>query len=313
MESEDEVRQMDEGPLEGPSPKKAKGDRPLSVDMDILRQMMADQVAQIASAQKTALNEVAAALRKDIDDCKADLQKGQKETDKRVDDVEGKVGRLLQRVERLEQGAAPSGAREEEERHRTTLVWGGWGRETPRGVILKQLEGAMERLEVQGLCDHKPFTTGARRSMALQSFAVRQGENMVGVRGRMSAIIAAVNNAELYVGDRDKGDEKKLWVSFSRPREVRLNGAHAAMVRRTVRSLAPTMENELEVEYPTGTAWLSGRKIASAKDEAEGALEGDLYRDEDRASRPWVNVQKLATILQVTQDRVRATVNEQRR
>ena len=227
--------------------------------------------------------------------------------------MEDSVARLVKRVETLETSGASSTKGEDDERHRTTLIFGGWPKETPRKRILDQLDAAFGKLELDSLCDGKPFCTGARRSMALLSFQARAGENAVAVRGRMSAMVAAVSNAEIYVGDGGRGDERRLWVAFSRPREVRLNGNHAAMIRRSVRQLAAEKEGDLETEYGTGTVWLLGQKIASARDPPTEGCEADLLRDEDRACRPWVQIKKMAGLLKVSQDRVRQVLGEQKR
>ena len=99
---------------------------------------------------------------------------------------------------------------------------------------------------------------------------------MVGTRGRMAAVIAAVSATEFQVGAED-GERRRLWCSFSRTKEARANGAHAAWVRRTVRHLDPAAEERLETDYPSGTCWIGMAKIASAREQpGEGAREGDL-------------------------------------
>ena len=115
-----------------------------------------------------------------------------------------------------------------------TLVYGGRPRETQRKVILSDLEDVFRKLELSPLMDGKPFTTGARRSLALQSFCVRDNEhgNLTAMRGRMQAVVAALSNSNVFLGS----DQNKLWVSFSKPKETRLNGNHAAWIRRSVRS-----------------------------------------------------------------------------
>ena len=85
----------------------------------------------------------------------------------------------------------------------------------------------------------------------------------------------------------EDGDRRRLWCSFSRTKEARANGAHAAWVRRTVRHLLPAAEERLETDYPSGTCWIGMAKIASAREQpGEGAREGVRHADKDPGHGP---------------------------
>ena len=145
--------------------------------------------------------------------------------------------------------------------------------------------------------------------MALQTFKVREGETFASMRSRMASIVGAIAATEVRVGS----DGKRMFATFSKPREVRERGDHSAWIRRTIRSLKADQESALEVEYNTDGTWLHGRKIASAVD-APGDHQGeDLYRNEDRTGRPWVDVKEIATALSMPTAKVRTTLEEQKR
>ena len=75
-------------------------------------------------------------------------------------------------------------------------------------------------------------------------------------RPPVKPFVTSISNSNFFVGDTAAGEEKRLWVAFSKPKETRLNGGHAALVRRAVRQLVPAMQSKLETEYNTGTVWL---------------------------------------------------------
>ena len=179
------------------SPKKARATKTVTLDMDDLKKLLADQVTEISAVQKDAVKEIVTELKGDMERHKEECREHIQQAVDKVVKVEDTVATLMRRVEDLEKGRGPPiQGQEDSERHRLTLVYGGWSRETPRKTILSQLERAFAHYEIKGLLDASPFTTKPRNSMALQTFTVRPGENMVGTRGRMAAVIAAVSATE---------------------------------------------------------------------------------------------------------------------
>ena len=140
--------------------------------------------------------------------------------------------------------------------------------------------------------DTKPFTTGPRRSLALQGFVVRQGDNYVAMRNRMASIIAEFSNSPALLGEGSR-----IWASFSKPKEARMNGDWCAWVRRIVRKVDPEQEKGLEPEYNSGTCWLHGVRVSSAVHLPDGIPDGELMRDEARPSRPWIHLEKIAYLM----------------
>ena len=298
------------------SPKKPRVDSRgagSSLDLETFKGLLAEQAAQINETQRHALAELMSGLRKDLETHKEEIRQEVKTAEKKVTVVESQVANLMDRVAKLEGGAPNGGVSVPglDDRHRYTLVYGGWPRESARKDILASLDAALHRLDlIKGMVDSSPFCTGPRRSLALQSFSVRPGENYVGMRSRMSVVIATIANSTVGLGDGDS----KLWASYSRTREQRTNGDHAAWVRRTVRKIAPMQEDWLEVEYSAGGVWLRGHKIASAVDHKpkDVALES-LLLNPDKGDRLWVNAGLMAEILDTTVAAVKKAADEVRR
>ena len=295
------------------SPKKLKGP-PMPVDLETLRGLLAEQVAVIQEAHREALSQAVDGLRADLDGHKRELRReikaAEESVQQRVDATDVKLESLVARVVQLEQrgGADHSGAPPAPERHRCTLVYGGWQRESARKDILAELGKALTALDLDPLTDTAPFTTGQRRSMALQAFKIRPGETEVGMRGRMSAIVAALSTSTILLSG-----ERKLWSAFSKPKEVRLNGDHAAWVRRTIRGLSEAEESRLETEYNTGCCWFHDLKISSAVESRGDKSTEELVVNEDRPGKPWIDAAKIAELLKMPVARVVKAINDSKR
>ena len=283
-----------------------------AVDVETFKMLLAEQAAKINEAHRHQMADMMQGLRQDLDDHKEELRQEIKITEGKVDATERKLQELATRVTKLESSDS-TGRRDlvgSDERHRFTLVYGGWPRESARKDILKDIDSALGRLDLKGLIDHPAFTTGPRRSLALQTFQVRPNETYVGMRNRMSVVIAAVANTSVSIG----GGEHKMWASYSRSKEARANGDHCAWIRRTIRKVAPMQEDWLEVEYAAGGAWFRGKKIASAVEKIpEGLAAGDFVRDDAKVNKPWIHVTLLAELLDVGVTAVRAALDDTKR
>ena len=303
-----------------PSPKKQRAaDHQGSFDMEALKallsQQFAEQAATLAETQRVAIHEAVGSLRTDFEQHREEQRKHQRLNDDRVKNLEDGMGGLARRLEALEKGGGPPRSGDSTavgDRHLYTLVYGGWPRETQRKVILSDLEDVFRKLELSPLMDGKPFTTGARRSLALQSFCIRDNEhgNLTAMRGRMQAVVAALSNSNVFLGS----DQNKLWVSFSKPKETRLNGNHAAWIRRSVRSTDRDQEKGLEADYQTGTVWLHSSKVASATTPPPEDRDPEgIIVDDSRVCRPWVDAVLIAKVMKVGVQDVKDALQAQKR
>ena len=296
------------------SPKKPrKHASAITVDLETLKGLLADQAAQINETQRACLSQAVTGLRADFEAHRDELKRDLHGTSLRVTAVEEKMSAMQDRLAKLERGDRPAAgsAGTMDDRHKFTLVYGGWPKDSARKDILQSLEQTFDRLELTSLLDTKAFTTGPRRSMALQTFLVRPDETFVSMRNRMSVVIAAIANTTIFLGP---GDSNKLWASYSKPKEARLNGGHSAWVRRLVRAVDSTQEQFLEAEYSTGSCWLHGKRVCAAIDKMpDEGVKGDFIVDDTKPQKPWIAAKLIADLLKVTKGEVnRAAANTKR-
>ena len=295
------------------SPKKLRGgdkglvDSGVQLDVHALKTLLSEQAASITEAQRYVISEAVQGLRRDMEIHRQEIRQELQAATVSIQKVDDRVESLEARVAKLE--SRPQGQGNLEERHRFTLIYGGWAKNSARAVILKELGRAMDKLELGHLLDTPAFTTGPRRSVALQGFVIRPGENYVAMRNRMSVVIAALANSTVLLGD----GSTRLWASYSKSKEARQKGDFCAWVRRCVRALDPKQEPFFEPEYANGTSWLHGERVASATLPPPDCPEGDLFRAEGHEQRPWVNVKVVAELMKVPVDRVRSALLEAKR
>ena len=191
------------------------------LDVNTLRGLLADQAASINETQRAAIADAMSGLRKDLEKHRAEIKQEMAHTNSKVQSLEDSVLALQGRVQQLEAKGAESGAAAgasgdgaDSDRHKFTLVYGGWERDTPRKQLLQQLGEVLDRLELRPLLDTEPFCTGPRRSVALQGFVIRERETYVGMRNRMSVVVAALSNSEAKLGDSGT----KIWDSKTQRR-----------------------------------------------------------------------------------------------
>lgn len=201
------------------SPKRAAAQSDAPVTLQELRNSLAEQTKQLVEIQADSVNKA--------------VQRLEKSFDERFELVDTKASRMEERVEALEkqieemlrQGAMTPKfqglAGDDSARRARTLVYGGWPRETRKKVILEDLQGFVKTLGVQDLLDHEPFTTGARRSMALSGFQQRAGESFQDMRSRMHKIVLAFSGGGIQ--NKQGG---RIWCSYSKSRAEREKGSH---------------------------------------------------------------------------------------
>ena len=159
------------------SPKRARravGNTGAAVDLETLKGLLAEQSAQLMENTRMAVSNMMAGVEEDLDLHKREIKEEVHAANVKVQTMDDRLQLLAGRVEALERkepsAAAPALAAADD-RHKFTLVYGGWPRESPRKLILSQcqLNSALASLDLAGLTDTSAFTTGPRRSLALQT------------------------------------------------------------------------------------------------------------------------------------------------
>ena len=305
---------------EAGSPSKQRAGQ-VTVDIETLRGLLAEQSSalldKVMTGQKAQLQELAGDLRKELktkeESVRAEsalhageikaLKAGQDALVARLDKIEAKGGTSSASMSTVMEAS-------NSDRHRCTLVFGGWPRDCPRKTITDQVHQALRECGLASLSDNPAFCTGPRRSMCLMQFRTRTpNEDFVAMRERMGKIVTGINqNNVLLRGGR------RLWCSYSKTKVERDRGSHGALVRRTIRAVAPCQEEDLELEYATGSAWLGEFKLSSATLEPEEAREDELQRFDSitpGGPRPWINLTAISHAVSVDVNKVRQAVLEQ--
>ena len=154
----------------------------------------------------------------------------------------------------------------------------------------------------------RPFTTGARRSMALSAFKQRPGESFADMRARMHQVVLAFSTG----GQLTKAGGK-AWCSYSKTRAERAKGAHAGWIKRVVGHLKPEMISTLDVEWSSGSVWQDSLWGSSDLPVPPGTdMRGVLVRD-DLEAKPWVSAKLMAADLKLRERDVRACLEELQR
>ena len=327
-----------------PDRKRAADDMPTSparqrvapgvVDVATLKNLLAEQSANFLEQQRATMSEMMRSLREELRQGDEAILAEVRAQQREIEEVRSGQATTVARLEKLEQ-AAPHGVSQEildrlqvletkggsstvstfepsgTERHRFTLIFGGWPRDSPRKTVLSELHEGLRRHHLAKETDFPGFCTGPRKSLALMSFRIREHEDYQGMRDRMARVVSGVASGAIMLAGGGK-----MWSGFSKPRAERLRGSHAALIRRVVRALGSDKEPELEAEYSTGSTWLGVHKLSSASVPPDG-LQPDEVMEMDPplpgAPKPWTNLGAMAECLGVDRQTVKEEIGRQMR
>ena len=285
------------------SPKRQKGGPDAGVvTMESLRSLLAEQSLSLLQAQQlqmiTALTAFEERQAGRLDKLEQRVG-GQSDA---VSTLETQVKDLADRLARVE--SRPSGPVSAGPDRKSTLVFGGWGADTRKSTLLQQLDQALLGLKLKGDFDSDPFTTGARRSVALCQFKRRPQESEQDMRQRMIGIMQVINASQVNI----QGAARPLWCSFSKSPEERGKAALAAAVRKTVLRVAPHRASDLDVEYPTGRSWIRDDQLSGM-----GPPPSEVRRARvvsTKGGNGWIDERTLAKWLDTPLDELRAMLEE---
>ena len=232
---------------------------PTSVlDLGHMERLLEQHAERIMKAQRENLNGMMQLFEQQTNARIEGVEAKTDSVDKRVQAVEEKMSHMQ---EQLQQALRPDRPRPiAEHDRRLTLVYGGWERETRKGVILQQLSEAIDQLNLRDFVDQPPFCTGPRRSTAMSNFVIRDGENEYMVRKRMHEIILGLANGAVQIPNSGK----RMFATYSKTRSERAVANHAGWIKRTMTSFGSQHAELLDVEYSTGSCWLGDSLVSSA-------------------------------------------------
>ncbi|CAE7281359.1 R1A1-element\ORF2 [Symbiodinium sp. CCMP2592] len=270
------------------SPKRTGPAPDAPVTLRALRSILAEQTKQLTDLQAGAVDKAVHRLEKTLETRLAEVDSRAEQMDARVGALEKQIEELLQQGAGMPKFQGLGG--DDGARRARTLVYGGWPRESRRKVILQELQEHLDTLGVASLVDHEPFTTGARRSMALSGFQQRAGESFQDMRSRMHKIVLAFSSGNIT--NKQGG---RIWCSYSKSKAEREKGSHAGWVKRASASLLDITEVNLDIEWQTGSVWCEDALVASSDLPVPPGtdMRGVIVR-EDQDAKPWVSFKLLA-------------------
>ncbi|CAE7832402.1 unnamed protein product [Symbiodinium sp. CCMP2592] len=263
----------------------ANGDQ--AVTLSDLRAILLEQTKQLQESNQSSVDKAFLRMEKSLDSKLGEFEG-------RVSGIDDRVGALEKQIEELlrrdRAGEPVGGGRDDADRRARTLVYGGWARETRRKIILDDLAGLLSSLQVSDLLDSDPFTTGARRSMALSSFKQRAHESFADMRSRMHKIVIAFAKGGLEI----KGGGR-AWCSFSKTKAERAKGAHAGWIKRVVSEMKADQVANLDIEWQSGSVWLEDTLLGSSDlPVPPGTDMRGVLVNEDQEAKPWISVKLLS-------------------
>ena len=287
------------------SPKKARQEPAVesgAVTMDALRTLLAEQSVSLLQAQQLQITTALSAFEDRQQGRMDKLESKVLDQGSVVEGLEAQLRDLGDRLSKVEQGGQPAVGHGPD--RRSTLVFGGWSTDTRRQVLLHQLDKALQGLHLKSSLDSDPFTTGARRSVALCQFRTRAQESPGDARQRMLHVIQTVNAAKLEM----EGGSRPLWASFSKSPEERGRAALAAVVRKIILQHAPHRIADLDTEYPTGRTWVREDQISGMGAAPPEARDARVVKT--KGGEGWLDEKTLARWLELDIQVVRQMVAE---
>ncbi|CAE7340641.1 unnamed protein product, partial [Symbiodinium microadriaticum] len=271
------------------SPKKQKGAEEV-VTLSALRTLLAETSHSLLQAQQvqitTALTSFEERQSSRLDKVEETIQT----QGTAMGEVQAQLRELQDRVAKVELGGPSYSSGSD---RKLTLVFGGWPSDTRRSVLLHQLDKALQGLRLREYLDMEPFTTGARRSVALCQFKRRGHETDGDTRQRMIQIIQVVNTSKVQL----EGSQKPMWATFSKTPEERGRASLAAVVRKAVMRHAPHRVGDLDLEYPTGRTWIRDDQLTGLGNPPDEVHQPRLITT--KGGTGWLDQKTLAKWLEV--------------
>ena len=314
QESDEDMLHLATAVDEGDSPKRARVDAGADgvITVDILRQLLADQQQAIGKTVQQAMTDLEARQGEKLAVMKAAIGKqadnlqhlterlvGESKARKEESsDMKEALASLQARVDKLEQQDAVSTTASGrtstmDERHLTTLVFGGFPRDSKRAVVVQTVQTLLGTLGLEKDVDTECFTTGPRRSFCLLPFSLRKNETMLELRARMRKVMLAVQLKKLPI----EGTGSKLWCVFSKPRDAREKSGHCGAVRAAVYYFNRDRIDDIDADYTTGTCWIGNTMLSSAVSQIPDESH-KVHTVTSKACKPWIDLTALAGELQ---------------
>ncbi|CAE7889037.1 unnamed protein product, partial [Symbiodinium necroappetens] len=264
--------------------------------MGALRALLAEQSLGLLQAQQSQMTASLQAVEERQSTRLDKLEQAVQAQGDKHSGLEDQVKALAERLARVE--ARPQVAADPAHggpNRRLTLVFGGWERDTRKGLLLEQLKQALAALGPSQQLDAEAFCTGARRSVALCPFKQRPGEDHSGPRDRMLHIVQVVNSSKVTL----EGAARPLWATFSKTPAERGRASWATIVRKVVLRCSPARLGDVEVEYLSGRSWIRDDQLSGMGDPPAELKNARVITT--RAGPGWLDERTLARWVDVSE------------
>ncbi|OLP97161.1 hypothetical protein AK812_SmicGene20497 [Symbiodinium microadriaticum] len=178
---------------------------------------------------------------------------------------------------------------------RPAFIVGGWDQNQEARVTLDKAKQMLQELKIDVDLEGA-FVPGLRRGYVIVPMLPRRDENGDDMRLRIQQAVQQVRAANITLGTRDDGSPSRLWMAVSQPPERRKRAQLAAKAKRLILEMDGNNQ-QLEVEWSSGSVWYKQRRVASAGgSKPEGAEE---------AGPGWINLRELSRQLGSTEEEVK--------
>ncbi|CAE7361985.1 unnamed protein product [Symbiodinium necroappetens] len=258
----DEDRPSKSGKRRGQtSPTARRAEKPIT--LADLQRLLQEQSAQIQTHQeqqiKAAISDIQRTTGAQIQAVQSEVQRHGDYIDQLRDQGEKIEARLLA-LEAGGAGSLPERGREGDSR-KNLMIFGGWGPDTHRDVLLAELKEMLQKVDCLKHFDDL-FTTGPRRGNALGLVTQYPGEAEGELKRKMIGIAQTIRAANLRADNMQL--DKNLWASLSKTKLERLRSSHAGKLKRLTLEVNSQEKQHIDVEWNAGSVWLRGTLIGSS-------------------------------------------------
>ena len=307
-------RGQDESVAAGQAASKRERSGVVTLDVAKIRELLREQSKEIMEHQAAQLAAAMQEMESKVDKKVSLVEQHIGELSGHHDELQTRVvqleGALAELTKLVRDGRGAGLPKTDDERRKSTLVVGGWPRESRRQDILDELREGLKQLGLARDHDQAPFCTGPRRSIALLPMPLRPNETESDRRNRMFKFVTAFAETEVLTKAGTR-----LWCNFSKSPEERAIAAHAALIKRVVASFdAEAARDQLDFEYKTGTVWGPHGMLCSVRLPVPPQHDHKgISVDSESAHKQWIDLGLLAKLVGKTKKQVEEAVAASRR
>ena len=178
------------------------------VTVDLLKSLLSDTKDVFLRANRETVREEVRALEERQAKKLKDIGDEVSSHHDRIHKLEQALLDVQAKIDKGDAGSTTASEGNRSEQRRTTLVIGGFPRDSRRQVVLKETNAVLKKLNLLALTDRDAFCTGPRRSFCLLPFAPRTHEREDQVRERLHQVMTGINKSRTTID----GMSRPMWA-----------------------------------------------------------------------------------------------------